>query len=85
MSSGRRAHSLFDGSLLKWRLTVMKKGSLRRFVAVGIFGIVCSVLNTGCSWNDVRFGFSAGVGAIPANIIGNYIAGLLFANNAATP
>jgi len=62
----------------------MKKGSFRRSVAVGIFGILSAVLNTGCSWDDVQFGFSAGLGAIPANLIGNYITGLFFADNAAT-
>jgi hypothetical protein len=56
----------------------MKKGSIRRSVAVGVFGILSAVLNTGCSWTDVQFGFSAGLGAIPANIIGNLIAANLF-------
>jgi len=56
-----------------WRFNVMKKGSFRRSVAVSILGILCAVLNTGCSWADVQFGFSAGLGAIPANIIGSFI------------
>ena len=52
----------------------MKKGSFRRSVAVSILGILCAVLNTGCiNWGDIQFGFSAGLGAIPANIIGSFI------------
>jgi len=28
----------------------------------------------GClSWDDIEFGFNAGLGAIPANLIGNYV------------
>jgi len=61
----------------------MKKGSIRRFFAVTVLGVVSTVLNTGCSWNDVQFGFAAGIGAIPANIIGNLVSGLIFTDNAA--
>jgi hypothetical protein len=58
----------------------MKKGSLRRFVAVSIFGVVCTALNTGCTFLDnVYFGFTAGLGGIPATIVGNFVADLLFA------
>ena len=56
----------------------MKKSSFRRTLAVGFLGLVGAVLNTGCSWSDVQFGFSAGLGAIPANLIGNYITGQFF-------
>jgi hypothetical protein len=29
---------------------------------------------TGClSWDDISFGFNAGLGAIPANLVGNYV------------
>lgn len=64
----------------------MKKGSFRRFVVVSIFGIACTVLNTGCTFLDnVYFGFSAGLGGIPASIVGNFVADLLFPPAAATP
>ena len=58
----------------------MKKFSFRRFLAVSIFSAVCTALNTGCSfsWNDVGFGFAAGLGAIPANLVGNYVTGTFF-------
>lgn len=51
----------------------MKKGSFRRFVATCLMG--GSVLPfTGClSWDDISFGFNAGLGAIPANLVGNYV------------
>ena len=56
----------------------MKKNSFRRFLALSIFGAACTVLNTGCSMNDVAFGFAAALGAIPANLVGNYITGTFF-------
>jgi hypothetical protein len=57
----------------------MKKGSYRRFVALCLFGAACSGLSTGCTLTkNVWFGFGAGLGGIPAQIVGNYIAGLLF-------
>jgi len=51
----------------------MKKSSFRKSLAVGLFGIVCAALNTGCNTADIGFGFMAGLGAIPANLIGNFI------------
>jgi len=42
-----------------------------------LLGVVLTggtLLQGGClDWNDVGFGFNAGLGAIPANLIGNYI------------
>ena len=64
----------------------MQKRSFRRFVAVGAFGAFCSVFSTGCNTTgkNVWFGFTAGLGGIPAQIVGNFIADALFgaANNA---
>ncbi len=49
----------------------MKKGSFRRFVAMSIFGVACTVLNTGCQqfFNDVVYGFALALGAVPASLI----------------
>ena len=55
----------------------MKKSSFRRFVVVSIFGAACTALNTGCTFLDnVYFGFSAGLGGIPAAIVGELVTGL---------
>lgn len=51
----------------------MKKSSFRKSLAVSFFGLVCAALNTGCNTADIQFGFLAGLGAIPANLIGNFI------------
>ncbi len=58
----------------------MKKSSFRRFLALSIFGAAATALNTGCSinLNDIGFGFWAGLGAIPANLVGNFITGQFF-------
>lgn len=49
------------------------KRKLGRFVGLSLFGL-STLLSSGCiNWNDVGFGFNAGLGAIPANLIGNYI------------
>ncbi len=50
----------------------MKKGSFRRFVACLMGGSLLQL--GGClSWDDITFGFNAGLGAIPANLVGNYV------------
>ena len=59
----------------------MKKSSFRKSLAVGLFGIMSAVLNTGCSTDDIGFGFLAGLGAIPANLIGNFITANFLAAN----
>ncbi|MFH1111254.1 MAG: hypothetical protein V1790_18965 [Planctomycetota bacterium] len=57
----------------------MKKGSYRRLLAVSLFGVVCTGLSTGCNTTgkNVWFGFTAGLGGIPASIVGNYLANLV--------
>ena len=54
----------------------MQNGNFRRFVVVSVLGVACTVLNTGCIDKIGQafingFGFS--FGAVPANIISDYI------------
>jgi hypothetical protein len=43
-------------------------------VGACLLGLVLSTFSTGCiNYNDIGFGFNAGLGAIPANLIGNWI------------
>ena len=57
----------------------MRKISIPRFLAVSIFGAACTGLNTGCvNWSDVQFGFSAALGAAPANTLAAYLSDLFF-------
>lgn len=59
----------------------MKKGRTRRFAAVSMLG-VCSLFGTGCSLDGLLqnawFGFGSSFGAIPANLIADYIFGTFF-------
>ncbi len=49
------------------------KRKVSRFVGLSLFGL-STLLSGGCiDWADVQFGFNAGLGAIPANIVGNFI------------
>jgi len=54
----------------------MKNGRTRRFVAVSMLA-VCSLFGTGCSLSGLTqnawFGFGAGLGAIPANLVADFI------------
>lgn len=48
----------------------MKKGSIRRFVVVSLFGLACTALNTGCTFvENIAYGFALALGAIPAETI----------------
>ncbi len=59
----------------------MKNGRICKMMAMGTLATVCSVLGTGCSinglLNNVWFGFGAGLGGIPAQIVGNFLVGVL--------
>lgn len=63
----------------------MKKNRAGRVAAVGMLAVCASLFGTGCSLNgfanNVWFGFSAGLGGIPAQIIGNFIAANLLGGN----
>jgi hypothetical protein len=49
------------------------RNRLGRLFAVATLGF-SSMFSTGCfNTDDIWFGFNAGLGAIPANLVGNYI------------
>ncbi len=56
----------------------MRRSRLSRSLGLGLFALSC-MLTTGCKFfENVQFGFAAGLGGIPATIVGNFLADLLF-------
>jgi len=59
----------------------MKNGRILKMMSVGMLAVCSSVFATGCSIDGLLtnawFGFGAGLGGIPAQIVGNFLVGVL--------
>lgn len=63
----------------------MNRGRFGRSLAVGLFAVCVSVLNTGCIeriGQNVLNGFGFSLGALPAQIVGDFIFGTFLGDQA---